>query len=246
MLPSLLLSALLSSPFPQALQREASQLPVDPTLFRTIEKRVDHAQSRLAREHRRDEKALDGRGDGGNAEDEAGGGKVGGGAKEGSGVVKKEGGGGKEKPLSRRQVERAARKALTGFDPLDVLKGVSVGGRGGGGVMLLLFYCRWKGESVDWERKIIFYDGVCRLKGFRCSLAWEVCVFVCLLLEWCKGCKGWCVVPCRVVDLLFLFVFSVWEEIYLWGTKRRMAVISIVGMIVGICGKRAEKVFLKR
>lgn len=52
----------------------------------------------------------------------------------------------------------------------------------------------------------IFYDGAYRLKAFCYSLAWEVCVFVSLLLEWCKGCKGWCVVPCRVVDVIFLFV----------------------------------------
>lgn len=37
----------------------------------------------------------------------------------------KEEGTDKENSLSRRQAERQARKALTGFDPLDILKGVS-------------------------------------------------------------------------------------------------------------------------
>lgn len=111
----------------QALQSEASQLLVDPTLYRTIERRLDSARARLAREGRREVEnngGLDrrtgvkngaspahrrGREDKPDAKEEA---------------VKREGRE-TEEPLSKRQVEKAGRKAVASFDPSDVLKGVS-------------------------------------------------------------------------------------------------------------------------
>ena len=100
----------------QTLQSEASRLPVDPTLFRTVEKRLDHALSRASRESRREKEEWE-------VEHNT---TVRASADEG--FVKREAikqeGKETEEHLSRRQAERAARRGLSGFDPSDVLKGV--------------------------------------------------------------------------------------------------------------------------
>lgn len=132
----------------QALQTEASRLPVDPTLFRTIEKRLEHALSRASRESRWKKEEVKhselryqeaGWTDRGNRADFV---KRESCKKEGviAGDV-----------MSRRNVDKAASKALTGPGCLDVLKGVSKRRRhrvweGMGGFSPLLhvrkMYCR--------------------------------------------------------------------------------------------------------
>lgn len=105
----------------QALQSEASRLPVDPTLFRTIEKRLDRALSRASRESRWE------REEGKHSElryQDAGWMDRGKRADFMKREAFKEGVVAGD-PMSRRNVLRAASTAVTGPECLDVLKGVS-------------------------------------------------------------------------------------------------------------------------